>query len=303
MLENKYVNYLLDRIPKSKWNALSNLLARLSLSYIGSPILFTHKNFVLREYRIAEMSKTLREKFLNFCYPAEIHDRADEILIDRQYWEYASTFIVFNVEKEIVGCVQFIPKNGNNKIPVEYAHVVNDLGSNGSDFNVQQHTPNGTFAEIYRCRRSEKLQGMDSVFVISMLFKAIWAKVIQTKTEFSYISYNPEIRDLKNMYIRKLAFENPGISLRFGSADKEWQLLFKNWATHETSFSAISKPHFYLQTWVRQGLKERNLTVLPIISCPATVLTEEDTVLFATVVQAQRQKAAVPEAEKITEEV
>ncbi|MDD5675743.1 MAG: hypothetical protein PHC61_16355 [Chitinivibrionales bacterium] len=290
MFQNKLTNLLLNITPQKHWNVLSNLLCRLSLPTIGSPIAFSYNDFVLKEYYVPQMDTALREKFLHFCYPADMHDRAEEILIDHQYWNDAATFVVFNKAQEIVGCMQFIPKTEANKIPVEFAHVVNDSDACDRDFDIHQKTPFGKFAESYRCRRSPELKGDEAVAVVSMLFKATWAKTVQTKTEYIYITYRSGDRGLQNLYSRKLNFQNPGIAVQFGNSPDRWTLLVKDCRLHERAFATLSKPHFFLQTWVRKNCKKKNLNV-PAQAVAPHFLSEEDTVLFASVQQAKKRKA------------
>ncbi len=290
MFENKFVNLLLKLFPRSKWNLLSNLLARASIPNIGSPISFRRNGFSLKEINLLEISELERNKFLDFCYPIDMPNREKEITLDCQYWRYASIFLVLNRAHEIVGHVQYIPKKENNKIPVEFGIITDSENIFRPDLN---EIPNGKFAEIYRCRRSNNLQGMDSVVVISMLFKALWAKIIQTNTAYSYITFDSMINELRNLYVRKLSFSDPNISLHFGENKKKWKLLFKDWTAHENFFASIGKPHFYLQTWVRKNLKQKNLRIPQFKPVAADLISEEETLLFANVYGTNQNQTAM----------
>jgi hypothetical protein len=217
-------------------------------------------------------------------------DRENEIDIDHQYWADASTFIVVNkLNNEIVGDIQFIPKKNNNKIPVEFGSIIPPENiSLLNSFKI----PGGNFSEIYRCRRSMTLKGIESVIVISMLFKAIWAKVIQTNTAYSYITFDPLLNELRNLYVRRLSFSNPGVFLSFNGSSKKWSLLVKDWIKHETSFATLGKSQFYLLTWVRKNLKKKNLHIRPPLRpVTARLFPENKTALFTRVVKTGKHQS------------
>ena len=290
-MTEKTIRLLLDIIPKNRWNMLSNIFSRFSIPHIKSPIKFSHKGFYLKEYSIENMNKELKEKFLLFCYPADMHNREKEIKLDHIYWNYASTFIVFNQSKEIVGCLQFVRKTANNKIPVEYAYVSDVTDDLKTSYDIYSNSPDGRSAEIYRCRRSFELKGIEAINIVYMLFKAAWSKVVQTGTEYVYITYNLENRELRNLYSRKLYFQNPGINVQFGNTPQKWGLLIKDCRLHEEKFASLSKAHFILQTWFRKNNKKKNLIIPKTHTVPASIISEKDTILFTEIVQSGKSTA------------
>lgn len=298
MFDNKVIDFLLNKIPQDKWNYFSKVLARFSIPYIGSPISFQIKSFTIKEYSISDMDTTLMENFLSFCYPLNASNRALEIDLDRQYWKNASTFLVFDSSKKIVGCLQFIFKTSTNKIPVEYAFVKNDLDIGNNPPQSHFKPSSGKYAEIYRCRRSFDLTGVQASIVIAALFKAAWIKTIQTSTEHICISYDAQNKGLKNLYCKKLFFQNPKIALLFGDDPKQWNLLIKDCLLHETNFANLSKEHFYLQTWFRKNSIDKNLKVPAIPPVSSPVLSEEDTILFASVAHSKRKRKTAPADKK-----
>ncbi len=253
MLSNKFVNCLLDHTPQRYWNTLSNVISRLSLPTIGSPIRFRYQGFTLEEYAGENLTGEALEKFIAFTYPPGMPDREREIELDSQYWPFASTFLISDSTGEVVGCIQFVMKRTHNRLPVEFGIA----GSSAADdrFRLQQTRS----SEIYRCKRAESLKGSAAFSVVNMMFKAVNAKAVQTETVISCISYDSRNRLLRNLYKRKLAFDDSGLNLSYGTEDK-WRLLYKDWPKHERTFASLSKSHFYLQTFWREGLKKKNLT-------------------------------------------
>jgi hypothetical protein len=233
------------------------------------------------------------DRFLDFCFPADLPNRQEEILLDHQYWNDASTFVISNRSNEIVGIIQFIPKKQDNKLPCEFGRAVPSENLPSTALNA---IANGTLAEIYHCRKSMTLKGMDSVIVVAMLFKAVWAKVIQTNTSYSFISFDPQLNDLRNMYIRRLAFLNTGIFLSFNNDPKKWSLLFKDWKENEKKFATLGKSQFYLLTWARKNLKKKNLRIPPGVAShqPAFAsppATKDKPVLFTQIINKDRIQA------------
>jgi hypothetical protein len=286
MLRSPLLNAILPKIPQKKWNELSSLYTFFTLPTIGSPINFCFKQFHLIEYTTTRMPPDVFKAYLDFCYPEDLPDREMEIDRDRNnYWEETSTFLVYR-NQEIVGCVQIVPRTPTQKLPVEYASIRKPDGSLTS-FNLASLLPSNNVTEIYRCRRSFNLNRMEAINVLLMLYKALWAKVIQLGTLYTCISFDSAKNDLKSLYVKKIAFYDPDIALQFGSCPKKWSLLIKDWAEHEHSFATISKSHFYLQTWFRSSLKKKHLRLpkqqlkKPVI---ATIHTEntDSSVLYTT---------------------
>jgi hypothetical protein len=279
MFETKWCNMLLKMVPQKNWNTLSKCIAMFSRRTIGSPVELTYKNFVLKEYQMHTMDEEFKETFLKFCYPADLHDRDKEIECDKIYWGADSTFVIFDTNKqnEIVGCAQFIPKTDTIQIPAEYARLAdNQYFDPVASYNSKK------IGEIYRCRRSFDLRLKDSIVVVSMLFKALWAKTIQTKTEYLYITFDLMNRELKNLYTRKLFFQNPETLVHYGNDTKDWQLLYKDCMLHEKKFATLDKSHFYLQTWFRQNLKQKKLRTTPETATTTFVIEKKRSALIPT---------------------
>lgn len=232
------------------------------------------------------MPRPVFENFLRFCYPADIPDREKEIECDRHnYWEQTSTFLVYK-GSEIVGCVQIVPKTETQNLPVEYATICYKNGSTAR-LRLSELVPNNNVTEIYRCRRSFDLNRMEAITVLMILYKAIWAKVIQMGTAYTCISFDRSKKDLKSLYVNKIAFTDPAIVLRFGSDPKQWNLLLKDWAEHEHSFATISKSHFYLQTWCRTSLRKKHLHLRRqhmIAPQEAQIIKKEDVLIAQTMI-------------------
>ena len=286
MFENKLVDLLLKLVPQSKWNLLSNLFSRMSIPTIGSPISFKYGNFTIKEFNLLKMDKLQKEKFLEFCYPLDMADRKKEIKIDRQYWRTAATFIVFDANDSIIGCAQYISKIYGSRLPVEFAHVIEKSETSNCDIGIffKSILPHGSCAEIYRCRRSFGINRHDSFLVVHMLFKALWAKIIQESAQYIYITFNPIAHELYNLYIRKLCFQNPGILVRFGNNPQNWELLIKDCLYQENELAALSPSHFIMQTWFRKNLRKKNLRIRPHGPVTARLISPKKTVLRTHVV-------------------
>jgi hypothetical protein len=293
MLKSPLLNALLQRFPQKTWNLLSSLYTFFTLPTIGSPISFKYDGFRLVEYVTTCMPPSIHQEFLSFCYPSDMPDRETEIECDRRnYWEGTSTFLVYK-GPEIVGCVQIIPKTVSQKLPVEYARIQKNDGSL-EEFEIASLLPDDNVTEIYRCRRSFDLNRMEAINVLLMLYKAIWAKVIQLGTAYTCISFDSSKQVLKSLYVKKIAFTDPGITLFFGSNPKKWNLLIKDWAEHERSYATISKSHFFLQTWFRSSLKKQHLHLpnrAPVGVTDAHIATEaEGTVLYTTTITTSKTR-------------
>jgi hypothetical protein len=283
----KILRKVLKHIPKSKWNLVSNILARISLPTIGSPVNFKTGRFYLKEFDTLSMDSVNFEKFLNFTYPIdELGDRREkEIEIDRQYWKYSVTFMAFDNKENVVGCVQFIRKEEGMKLPVEYGHVVNQTSL------AHKLIPKGKLTEVYRCRKSDKLRGAESVLVLMMLIKAIWAKVIQTETDYSFISFDGKNKQLKNLYTNKLPFSDPQTSISFDGCPGQWSILYADWRRQEYNYARESIAHFMMSTFCRKNLATKNLKTEPEHTpyCD-NLISEDDAILFATVHTSARSK-------------
>ena len=142
----------------------------------------------------------------------------------------------------------------------------------------------GSYAEIYRCRRAFDLTRTESFLIVYMLFKALWAKTIQESVESIYITFDPDIKELQNLYTKKLCFKNSG------NSPKDWQLLVKDCLHHEHKVATKSRLHFFMQTWFRKDLKKKNLRIhrrhRPVT---AHLVSEIEPVLFTNLVTSQKR--------------
>jgi hypothetical protein len=294
MFENKIISPFLKIIPQSKWNFLSNAFARVSIPTIGSPISFNHGNFILKEFDLLESDELRNKKFLDFCYPSELVDREKEIEIDRQYWRNASTFAIYDKNELIKGCAQYIAKKDNSQIPVELTHIIDKSGKAkdiSAIFN-KNKVQSGSYAEIYRCRRSFDLRSSDAFSVVYMLFKALWAKIIQESAHSIYITFDANNNELYNLYIKRLCFQDPGIIVRFNNSSKSWRLLVKDCLYEEKEMASLSRTHFFMQTWFRKNLKKKNLHIRPPLSpVTARLFPENKTALFTHVVKTGKHQS------------
>ncbi|OGJ87731.1 MAG: hypothetical protein A2268_02430 [Candidatus Raymondbacteria bacterium RifOxyA12_full_50_37] len=260
------VDRILSRVHKNHWNTISYFSSFFTLPRIASPINFDDNcGFTLSEHLIMEMDEELRREFLNFCYPADLPHRSQEIAYDRQYWSTAATFIVRDTGSTIVGCAQYIVKSRKLKLPVEYA-VLADGERAGDHFSTGLDVGGDCIvSEIYRLRRSFELGHRAVCVVVNMLFKAIWAKIVQTNTVYSYITCDGDSPELKNMYTKRLFFQDSGHFVRYGQDLKRWRLMRKDCMLHEQKFATLSRTHFQMQTYFRANLKTKRLR-LPVKS-------------------------------------
>jgi len=248
MTINKFVDSFLNIIPKEKWDFFSHIVANLSMPLISSPINFKYNGFTLKEFNINK-DKNIQKKFIEFCYPLNMTNRHKEIELDQYYWKNTSTFIVFNKTNNIIGCMQFITKNKHNKIPFEFANYTEHIGN--TNYQLLYKASHGKHAEIYMYRCS--LIGRELLSISKMLFKACWVKIIQTKTEYVYLTYNYNNKELYNLYTKRLFFLDPGICLYFKENKSKWHLLIKDCYLTEKKFATLNKNSFHLQTWFRKN--------------------------------------------------
>jgi hypothetical protein len=239
------------------------------------------------------MDSSLKEKFLAFCYPPDMQNREKEILLDQQYWKDTAIFIVFDKTKEIVGSVQFIAKTATNKLPLEYAKIKEDRSTDNQLTGTHYKLSSERCAEIYRCRRSFALDRESSFRVVTSLFKAIWIKTLQTSCEFICLSYDKNNLELKNLYCRKLFFQNTNITLQFDDNSQDWNLLLKYSQIHESIYATLSKSHFYMQTWWKKNSRVQGIRFKPSnYPVPATIFSEENASLIASSVKSKRKEQA-----------
>lgn len=259
MFKNAVVNFALNHLPRESWNQLSTICASISAPVIEEPISFAHREFTLHEFTMGDLSPDIEERFLDFCYPADLPDRQRQIEYDKHYyWPTATTFLVFDKCHTIVGCVQVIHRNASRILPVEFAQA--EQGGSTFRFDLSNVYDSGSLTEIYRCRRSFNLCRFEGVNVLLMLFKATFAHVISTRTAFSFVSYDASRNDLHHLYTSKLDFHDTGILLRFPGNETVWRLAQKDWFQHEKKYASKGKTQFFLQTWARSGLRHKHIS-------------------------------------------
>ncbi len=287
MFGNKFINSVLNRLPRKYWNNLNRAIAFFSPRTIGSPIKFSFRGFTLKEYDLRKVDNGLLQAYLDFCYPAdELPDREHEIEIDKQYWPSTSTFIVTrDSDMRIVGCMQYVLKTPGVKLPVECAQVVPEFGGIHAGSELLDRLPRGSFAEFYRCRRAMNINYTEANVVLPILFKAGLAKTFQTKTDFCLLSFDKENRHLKRLYKEKLAFDECKINVIYNSCPKKWELLYVSSRFWNKEFAALSKGHFSLMLFFRNNLQIQGIHHKQI---PEPSLPEEDTVIFAQLITTKK---------------
>ena len=95
-----------------------------------------------------------------------------------------------------------------------------------------------------------------------MLFKAIWSKVVQTKTKYLYCTVDPDSEDIVKLYVKKLDFEDIGINVCYGNSSKKWKLLRLDCLNFEKKYATRSRLKFKLMKYYRENLKEISLLKL-----------------------------------------
>ncbi|NLG18536.1 MAG: hypothetical protein GX556_14475 [Fibrobacter sp.] len=285
-----YIDMILESLPRKKWNSFSLLISYLTFPYIGSPIRFSFRGFTIKEYDLTSAPEEIVREYFKFCYPSdEIEEPEREFDIDRQYWPSAQTFIVTrNSDGKIAGCMQLVHKTGKINLPVECSRKSCNGGS--GEVDLQGFFKGNNLVEFYRCRRSMELTGAESAVVVPMLFKAGFAKTIQKKNDYCMLSYDSKNSMLRNLYLRKLAFKECGVSIKYPGCDKEWDLLYVPTHFWYNEFASISKTHFSLITYFRKNLKFQRT--------PARDKSEEYQlklpVIFAEVLKGTENKKAFP---------
>ena len=252
---------IVRKLDPKWWDHISHVYSFFSRPFIGSPIKFKGPGgLYIEEFSILEMPELLRRQFIEFCYPQDLQNRFEEINCDRQYWSSASTFLVFDENAKILGCSQYIVRNKNLKLPVEYGRTVEAIPDRGH-FDISQSVGENKSAEIYRLRRSFDVSKRIVGDIVNMLFKALWAKIVQTQTAYVYITCSGDSKELFNLYSHRLFFEDTGIRMSYGQNPKKWCLLRKDCCLHEKRFATLSYNHFQMQTYFRTNLKQKRLCI------------------------------------------
>jgi hypothetical protein len=240
------------------WNTISHLYSFFTRPYIGSPVEFSgFYGLYLKEYNLLSMPESLRRAYLNFCYPEAMHNRSMEIEYDRRYWPHASTLIVWDQPQRIIGTVQLIRRELTPKLPIEFGVVAQGSPGAGKMFDVGADSGGASSMEIYRLRRTFDIDSHKAPMLVTMMFKAIWAKIIETRTRYLYLSYDSGSAELGNLYQRRLDFKNIGVPLCYGGSGKQWNVLRKDCLLHEREYANMSPKNFLFQTYCRTNLKRK----------------------------------------------
>lgn len=227
-------------------NIKSLLYSLITKPSIDSPIHFNDRGLSLQEFSMTSMPITLRQEFIEFCYPPDIPNREDEIDLDQSLWNSGSVFIVFNAGI-IVGCVMYIEKEKCNRLPLEYSTDIS-----GKPFTIPKAISKP--AEIYHLRRSFTLSRKHVPVVISMLFKAVWAKAIQCETDHFYCTVDPNTSNLKSLYEKRLAFKDVS-TITYNNKDW-WRVYQKDCCWHDNHFALLSNEHYKMQKYFRKNLAQ-----------------------------------------------
>ncbi|MFH0921439.1 MAG: hypothetical protein V1913_13895 [Fibrobacterota bacterium] len=207
------------------------------------------------------MDENERRLFLNFCYPSDMPFRSKEIDYDRGYWKHSTNFTIKERNDRIVACVQLIRKQDGMLMPLEYAKISSGLPDAGQPFDVATDCHGGRVAEIYRLRRTFDVSMEKVVTIINMIFKAIWAKIIQDGLSYLYLTCDSESAELRNLYLRRLRFEDTAVTVQYGTSLKNWSLLRKDCLLHERQYASLGPRNFEFQTYCRSHLKNKRLIV------------------------------------------
>lgn len=252
---NKLFEKSLDYIPKRYWNLVNLTVTKFSKKSIGSPIIFSENDelFFTEKLSINDMTEEEYEEFLAFCYPENLSDRTMEIEFDKPYLQSASYFIIRDFEGSIVGCALYITKSLSNRLPIE--HGIEQ--QSGNYFDTQKYSSTDKNVEIYRFRRASHLKKRQIRSIIQMIFKGVWAKTIQTGTQYLYLSCSGN-KAIQNLYCKTLDFTPLGIDITYDQKTT-WHTLVMDCKLHESSFSKISKHTFSLQRYTRKNLLQMKL--------------------------------------------
>lgn len=263
-INRKLIVLVLALVPSKYWNTCSIFLAFLTKPTIGSPIKFQGEkdgNFIVQEFAIPAMPATIFEKFLLFCYPIDMPHRDQEIEIDKKfYWQHASVFLVIDNKENIAACAMYIVESSGTNLPIGNGIVAPGKEGIGKRFSVAENAGNHSAAEIYRLRRSFAIGRKQVIPVVNMIFKAIWAKVLQSRAEYLYCTVEEKRRELIGIYEKRLNFEDIKVTLRYDESGTLWKAYRMNCVWHDKKYATVSKEKFLLQIYVRSNLSQILLT-------------------------------------------
>lgn len=259
-LNSKYIDFILEKLNSKYWNIFSLFLSNLTIPIIGTPIKFKGPyGFYLQEFKnIKDIPSEKLSEFMKFRYPKNMKNRESEIAYNKEYLSYASIFVVFDSKNnhKIIGCVIFLPKIKGKKLPVENGNIVsNDIKEKFDTFR-----NSGTYkvAEIYHLKRCPSIERQKISSLVNMLFKAVWNKVIQTDTKFTYLTYKFDLIESRNMYMKKLPFSDINIKISYDSII-QWNVLRDDCVFHDKKLATLSRSQFNLQTYFRLNAKKKTL--------------------------------------------
>jgi hypothetical protein len=263
-ITRKLIELVIAYVPSEYWNTCSILLALVSKPTIGSPIKFQgekDENLMVQEFAIGAMSEHTFEKFLLFCYPPDMLHRDQEIEIDKRvYWQHASVFLVIDNKENIIACVMYIDASNGTILPIGNGIIALGNGEIGKCFSVAENAGNHSAAEIYRLRRSFAIGRKQVIPVVNMIFKAIWAKAVQSRADYLYCTVEETRKELIGIYEKRLNFEDIKVTLCYGDGSTLWKAYRMNCAWHDKKYATVSKDKFLLQTYVRSNLSQILLT-------------------------------------------
>jgi len=244
------------------WNSISYLYSSFTWPTIGSPVQFQGDfGMSLSEHSFCLMNDAERREYLGFCYPEEMEHRDAEIACDRRYFPGSSLLIIRKSGGTIIGSVQLVHRDRAGRLPIEFALLPPDSAGCARSFNVEKDAGPGKAVEIYRLRRSFAVDSHQAPMLVTMLFKAIWAKIIETGTRFLHLSYDADSAHLGNLYRHRLDFRDTGKRVRYPGSEKEWAVLRKDCLEHELEYAGKSPRNFYFQTYCRAHLKRKRYRV------------------------------------------
>ncbi len=252
---------LLDVLPSKYWNDFNYLLAHFtSFPVIGSPIRFKGPHGLrLKEYpRYEDIPEKVKEKYHNFKYSNKLKDCSKEIELDRMYESHSSIFIVFDKDEEIVGSVIIVRRESGKKLPIEFARIKQGTHAESQFFDVEKEVGSTAKSiEIYKLMRSFTIKKALIPTVISMLFKAVWAKSVQINADYMFITCMAS-KGLEKLYLKRLVFDGPQKDVSYDEKNT-FKALRKSCYIHENKLATMSKQHFWLMNYFRQGLKIKSM--------------------------------------------
>lgn len=256
------VNKAIRPIFSSLINSYNYILSSFSDGSITSPIKFSDGTFnlTIQEYlNIEDMPKEVQQNYFKFRYSKNPVIRSNEERYDSLYYKNSSVFVVFDRYNQVVGSQLIVVKNDNQKLPIEFSKYSDKTDGNKGLFKLKKTPKNRKIVEIYalKCERSPKIDKRMIPDIVNMLFKAVWAKSVQLKIKYIYLTCSVT-KGLQNLYLNRLSFDGPTINITY-DGKTTYKALRKDCDFHEAQFASISKKHFKTQLYFRKGLKKQFL--------------------------------------------